>query len=114
MPWIQPDGSLEDIPTDIHLCTEVETTNLQDLLSKPALQFTFTNPAEGRPFSWCAKLRRLGYTKPIVAGGEPGLDKLAYAFRCGFTLAWITDAEKQLLQPIHLKPFNQSYQPDAS
>lgn len=110
MPWITPEGQQVELPQEIHHCNIDEPLQPSLLMHKQALLLPFTSAAEGRPFSWCSRLRRLGYSGPIVAAGELGLDRLAYAFRCGFSLAWLSDAEVGQLGPIHLRPFSHYYQ----
>ena len=111
MPWILADGTTTKLPSNAHLCADGQVVNNAETLNHhPALVLNFASDSDGRAFSQCAQLRRIGYKGLIAADGELGLDRLILAFRCGFSLAWISDEEYEQLSAIHLAPFHHYYQ----
>lgn len=77
----------------------------------PVAAIHFESFADGRGYSIARQLRRAGYAGTLRATGDNGLDQLFYLFRCGFDQAEISEADFDLLKPIHLRPFDGVLQP---
>lgn len=78
--------------------------------AEQAIGLAFESHVDGRPFSAAAMFRSEGYAGWLIGTGEVGLDRLAYGFRTGFDLLWVTPEELALLSVQHLVPFPDHYQ----
>ena len=74
------------------------------------LGLVFETHVDGRAFSAAALFRSEGFDGQLIGTGDVGLDRVAYGFRTGFDLLWVTDEEFALLGEQHLSPFPSHYQ----
>lgn len=109
MPFINSRGIVSDAPS--HSLWPIDDIEAIDLSHHSAIGLNFDNGNDGRAFSACALVRSAGFTGVVVGTGAVGLDRIAYAFRVGFDLVWLSESDLARLADIHLTPFPAHYQP---
>lgn len=108
MPFIDQRGEAVAPPESITI--EIDQFADTPALDATALTLPFESGVDGRAFSAAALYRAEGFEGQLIGTGDIGIDRLAYGFRSGFDLLWITDEELELLSPLHLTPFPDHYQ----
>lgn len=90
---------------------DVAAPALPDVSDAAALAISFTPYKDGRGFSVARRLRRLGYTGPIIATGQLFLDQFRQAVQCGFDMIAsddLPDADRATAAVHHYGPTYQA------
>lgn len=80
------------------------------LLRVPGICIRFEGFMDGRGFSHAAKLRQLGFSGKLIAGGDILADQWVYLHRCGFDAL---ENEGVAASAESLPGFSEAYQADA-
>ncbi|WOJ95858.1 DUF934 domain-containing protein [Congregibacter brevis] len=82
----------------------------EGLVKVSSIRIVFAGFMDGRGFSHAGKLRQLGYTSQLIAGGDILADQWVFLNRCGFDT--LEDSETAS-DARALPGFSQTYQADA-
>ena len=101
---------------DVGVRFESDQDPLEDqplVLALPLIALDFPKFADGRPYSFARKLRRLGFTGQLRATGDVLRDQLLYMWRCGFD-AFEVRADKSIEDALAaFDEFSVDYQPNT-
>jgi uncharacterized protein (DUF934 family) len=100
-------------PTDVCVVVAGEDAlaeHYSDLLSASKITVEFAGFMDGRGFTHGRKLRELGFSGELIAGGDAIPDQWVYLKRCGFDRLASDDVNARAGQ---LPGFTEAYQSDA-
>ncbi|WP_439107562.1 DUF934 domain-containing protein [Congregibacter sp.] len=80
------------------------------LLKVQQISIHFAGFMDGRGFSHAGKLRQMGYTGQLIAGGAVLADQWVFLKRCGFDAL---ESDETAESADALPGFSEAYQPDA-